>query len=114
MAELRRVYNTLNNSSRATTGAGRYGPQTGEAARGRPYTPEDAGYRGKNVSREYIAEAIRACMADANYLKTVTPKTAATIRKFVNDNPRLNKFIQFNSVAVPVGIGAMTGDSSDD
>src|SRR6266702_3217623 len=115
MAELRRVYNTLNNPSRATTpGTGRYGPQTGEAARGRPYTPEDAGYRGKNVSREYIAEAIRAYIADPNYLKTVAPKTAATIRKFVNDNPRLNKVIQFNSVAVPVGIDATNGDSNDD
>ena len=115
MDELRRVYNTLNNPNRATTpGTGRYGPQTGEAARGRFYTPENAGYRGKDVSREYIAEALRAYMADPNYLKTVAPKTAATIRKFVNNNPRLNEVIQFNGVAVPVGIGATNGESSDD
>jgi hypothetical protein len=81
---------------------------------GRFYTPEDAGYRGKDVSREYVAEALRAYTADPNYLKTVAPKTAATIRKFVNNNPRLNKVIQFNSVAVPVGIGATNGDSSDE
>ena len=61
-----------------------------------------------------MAEALRAYMADPNYLKTVAPKTAAAIRKFVNDNPRLNKVIQFNSVAVPVGIGATSGDSGDD
>jgi hypothetical protein len=114
MAELRRVYNTLNNPERATVpGTGRYGPRTGEAAKGRFYTPEDMGYSGKDVPREYIAEALRAYMADPNYLKTVAPKTAATIRQFVNDNPRLNKIIQFNSDALPLGIAATCGDSSD-
>jgi len=113
--ELKRVYNTLNNPNRATTpGTGRYGPQTGEAARGRFYTPEDAGYRGDDVLREYIAEALRAYMADPNYLKTVAPRTAATIREFVNNNPRLNKIIQFNSVAAPVGAAVMNADPQDD
>jgi hypothetical protein len=113
--ELRRVYNTLINPNRGTApGTGRYGPQTGEAARGRIYTPEDAGYRGDDVSPEYMAEALRAYMADPNYLKTVAPRTAAAIRKFVNDNPRLNKIIQFNGVAAPVGAGAMNGNPNDD
>jgi hypothetical protein len=31
-----------------------------------------------------MAEAIRAYMADPNYLKTVAPKTAAAIRAAVN------------------------------
>lgn len=53
-------------------------------------------------------------MADPNYIKTVAPKTAARIREFVNSNPRLNKVIQFNGVAVPVGAGTMNGNSSDD
>jgi hypothetical protein len=46
-----------------------------------------------------MAEAIRAYMWDPNYLKTVAPKAAARIREFVNTNPQLSKFIQFNAVA---------------
>ena len=42
---------------------------------------------GDDISREYVAEAIRAYMADPNYIKTVAPKTAARIREFVNSNP---------------------------
>lgn len=61
-----------------------------------------------------IAEEIRAYMADLNYLKTVAPRTAVTIGKFVNYDPCLNKIIQFNSVAVPVGIAMMNGDFKDD
>ena len=111
-AELRDVYNSLNNPTR--NAAGTDAVAFNGTGRTRPWSPKESGYKGDDVEREYIAEAIRAYMADPNYLKTVAPKTAATIRKFVNDNPRLSKFIQFNSVAVPVGIGAMTGDSSDD
>jgi hypothetical protein len=55
-----------------------------------------------------MADAIRAYMADPNYLKTVAPKTAARIREFVNENPRLSKIIQFNSLAG----GAVTGTPS--
>lgn len=44
-------------------------------------------------------------MADPNYIKTLAPKTAARIREFVNNNPRLNKIIQFNGIAAaPVGL----------
>jgi hypothetical protein len=97
--ELKPLYNTLN------TGQERSRNLTG---------PQHFGYADDDIPREYIAEAVRAYMADPNYLKTVAPKTAAVIRRFVNENPRLNKFIQFNSVAVPVGIGATNEDSSDD
>ena len=44
-----------------------------------------------------MAEAIRAYMADPNYIKTVAPQTAARIRQYVNSEPRLNHVIQFNS-----------------
>jgi hypothetical protein len=64
--------------------------------------PEHFGYRGSDVQRELIAEAIRAYMADPNYLKTVAPETAKAIRAAVNNNPRLNRTIQFNIGGVPV------------
>ena len=111
-AALRDVYNSLNNPTR--NAAGTDAVAFNGTGRTRPWSPKESGYKGDDVEREYVAEAIRAYMADPNYLKTVAPKTAAAIRKFVNDNPRLNKVIQFNSVAVPVGIGATSGDSGDD
>lgn len=98
-SELKPLYNTLN------TGQERSRNLTG---------PQHFSYADDDVPREYIAEAIRAYMADPNYIKTVAPKTAARIRKFVNRNPRLNKVIQFNSIAVPVGAGMMNGDPNDD
>jgi hypothetical protein len=54
-----------------------------------------------------MAEAIRAYMADPNYLKTVAPKTAAIIRAAVNSHPTLSKIIQFNAIAAPVAMGAI-------
>lgn len=65
---------------------------------GRGMTPQGMGYKGDDVDRELIAEAIRAYMRDPNYIKTVAPKTAARIREYVNANPNLNKVIQFNSM----------------
>jgi hypothetical protein len=82
--ELRRVYNTLN------TGQERTRHLTG---------PQHLGYRGDDVPRELMAEAIRGYMADPNYLKTVAPKTAARIRELVNAHPTLSKTIQFNMLA---------------
>ena len=55
-AELRRVYNTLN------TGQERTRHLTG---------PQHMGYRGDDVPKELMAEAIRAYMANPSYLKTV-------------------------------------------
>jgi len=54
------------------------------------------------MPREYMAEAIRAYMADPNYIKTVAPQTAARIRQYVNSEPRLNHVIQFNSGVSPL------------
>jgi hypothetical protein len=97
--ELKSLYNTLN------TGRERSRNLTG---------PQHFGYAGDDISREYIAEAIRAYIADPNYIKTVAPKPAARIREFVNSNPRLNKIIQFNSVAVPAGASVVNANSNDD
>ena len=69
-------------------------------------SPAAFGYRPADFVPEYMAEAIRAYMADPNYMKTVAPKTAARIREYVNSNPRLNQHIQFNSIAPFVFVGA--------
>ena len=87
--ELRTIYNDLNN------------PQ----GHGKKFGPEQNRYRGGDVQRELIAEAIRAYLSDPNYIKTVAPKTAARIRQFVNDNPKLREIIQFNSFALPLVTG---------
>lgn len=89
--ELRTIYNDLNN------------PQS----HGRRFGPEQNRYRGGDVPRELMAEAIRAYMADPNYLKTVAPKTAARIRKYVNNHPQLKDIIQFNSLVGAGGVGLM-------
>ena len=81
--ELTQVYNTLN------TGRERTRNLTG---------PQHLGYRGGAADRELMAEAIRGYMTDPNYLKTVAPRTAATIRAYVNANPRLAPLIQFNAI----------------
>lgn len=111
-AELRRVYNDLNNPDLATARV-RNPSIDPDAAGARPvlrgYGPEMLNYRGEHVHRELIAEAIRAYMADPNYLKTVAPKTAAAIRAAVNVNPQTARTIQLN-VAPGLPLGA---DSSD-
>lgn len=97
--ELADVYNTLNTGRERATH--RFGPQ-------------NAGYPKDEQPRELMAEAIRAYLADPNYLKTVAPQTAAAIRAAVNPNPRLRDIIQFNTVA-PAAIGlsalAIPGDT---
>ena len=45
-------------------------------------------------------------MTNANYIKSVAPRTAKAIREFFNDHPVLSRIVQFNSlVAVPVPAG---------
>lgn len=94
--ELRGVYNTLNN------------PQS----YGKPFGPEQNGYKGADILRELMAESVRAYMNNPNYLKTVAPKTAAAIRSAVNANPRLNSTIQFNAAGMPVFLTPVDGASS--
>ncbi len=96
--ELRPMYNTLN------TGQERTKNLTG---------PEHLGSKGDEIPREHMADAIRAYMSDPNYIKTVAPKTAARIRQFVNDNPKLKNIIQFNSVAAAGGAGALAMQPDD-
>jgi hypothetical protein len=108
-SELKAVYNTLNNPNR------KYGNPSEPANRGKPYTPEALRYKGDGVPREYIAEAIRAYMANPSYMKTVAPKTAAAIRAAVNPNSTLSKIIQFNTLGPfgLVGAGIAAGTRPD-
>jgi len=55
-------------------------------------------YRPHEVPGENMAEAIRAYMADPNSFKTRHPALAERIRRSVNNDPDINKTIQFNSL----------------
>jgi hypothetical protein len=69
--------------------------------------PGYVGYKCDAASRELIVEAIRAYMADPNYMKTMAPNTAAAIRESINAHPTLSKIIQFNTIA-GLASGAIT------
>ena len=93
--ELKALYDTGNNPNRA-----RVDPDL-PAKWGKPFAPRDAGYRGDNIPREWMAEAIRIYMANPSYLKEAAPKTAEAIRKAVNGNPETRRIIQFNTGGTP-------------
>lgn len=99
------VYNTLNNGQRSYSGL--------EARASAPsFYPQHAGYKGAKIQRELMAEAIRAYAQNPNYIKTEAPELAARIRNAVNNNPMINKIVQFNSLGVPVGL-ALQPDQTD-
>ncbi len=114
--QLARVYNDLSmpptDPRMIRQEAGR-----GDFPRNQYARPEDEGYRGDKVEREYVVEAIRAHMADPNYIKTVAPELAAYLRKVVNPNPNLKNLLQLNSIAAPAaGLaagGAVLAGSDD-
>jgi len=101
--ELRNVYHIMN--------TGQDSPRYPQQMIG----PEDFGYRKReDIARELMAEAIRAYKADPNFMKTVAPNAAARIRKYVNNNWRLNKFIQFNTLAPFGAAGALLAGPDGD
>ena len=102
--ELRTVFNDLNNPQLAEARAKNPDVNPAEVYFGTGAKPEDFGYGGSQVAREYMAEAIRAAMTNPNYMKTVTPKTYETIADFFSAHPLWSKHIQFNSLA---GLGLL-------
>ncbi|MBP7339216.1 hypothetical protein [Niveispirillum sp.] len=94
--KLEAVYNTLNNPQK-------HGP---------PVKPQHMGYKGDDIKRELMTEAIRAYLTNPNYLKTVAPKTAARIREYANTNPKISKFVQFNTLT-PLGLGVATSPPTE-
>ena len=72
-------------------------------------TPELYGYKGADVGREKMAEAIYAYLRDPNYIKSKFPDVAKRIREYVNTNPNLKDVIQFNS-AGGLAAGGLLGN----
>jgi hypothetical protein len=95
--QLRFIYNSLNNPRR----------RGADAAPGSLFVPfqRSRNYTGELADRELMAEAIRAYLVDPNYIKTVAPDLAATIRDAVNSNPRLAPVIQLNNLELPTYAG---------
>ena len=94
--ELKALYDAGNNPNRA------HGNPDMPAKWAQRHRPEDAGYKGEDIPREWMAEAIRIYMANPGYLKDAAPKTAAAIRKAVNADPAIRKIIQFNMGGTPM------------
>jgi len=90
--ELKPLYNEMN------TGQRRVRNLTG---------PQHLGYSTQEAPRELMAEAIRGYLTNPNTIKTIAPKTAKRIRKFVNSNPELKDVIQFNSIG-GLALGGLT------
>jgi hypothetical protein len=86
----------------------------GAAPKGKPLQPRDFGYPRSEWPRELWAEAIRAYMANPNFLKTVSPAVAKRIRDAVNGHPRLKGIIQFNSMAAAAAAGGAGLSQEDD
>ncbi len=78
--ELQTVYHDLNSPDSS---------QTAEQ-----WTPNAAGIKGSDVDREYMTNAIRAYMADPQYMQTVAPDTAAAIQATLNANPQIASSLQ--------------------
>lgn len=96
--QLRRVYNDLNGERWRLDRAAK----TGEPVPRRYWIgPENLRYPVNEVPSELMAEAVRAYMADPNYLKTVAPDVAARVRQYANPNPQTNRYVQFNTLAAP-------------
>ncbi|MBZ9868020.1 hypothetical protein LB515_21815 [Mesorhizobium sp. CA15] len=109
-AELRWLYNDLNNPFLQRARAAGQAVEQSSSKVYRGFGPEQMGYKkGIEADRELMAEAIRAYMANPNYMKTVAPKTAARIRAYVNEHKDLKHIIQFNSVVGAAGGTAGAG-----
>lgn len=87
--ELHKIYSDLNNAPGARTTIN---------------GPADLGYSPADTPRELWAEAIRAYMADPNYIKTVAPRVAQAIRDHVNTHPELSRIVHFNAGGLPIPI----------
>lgn len=75
-------------------------------------TPKSQGYATREKQqRELVAEALRGYATDPNSFKAQFPELAAWIRANVNDNPNLNRIIQFNSLAGLGGAGLLEASS---
>jgi hypothetical protein len=84
---------------------------------GEPLGPEDFGYRPDQLREELIAEGLRAYLRTPDWFKSVAPNTAKRFRAMINSNPKINPYLQLNSL-VPaggagIGVGAMFGSKDE-
>jgi len=104
--ELKTVYNDLNNPYLAAERARNSDVNPDEVYWGTGVTPEKTfRYSKADAPAEYMAEAIRAAIADPNYMKTIAPRVYEAIADAVNSHPFLSKIIQFNTLAALLGGG---------
>lgn len=96
--ELGQVYHDLNNPDASLRGMAL--PEYQQ------FSPASLNYAPEKWNAEFLSEALRAYMADPNYMKTVAPTVAQRIREHVNPNPELNGLIQFNSDNLPSLFGS--------
>lgn len=80
---------------------------TGQINPPRRIHPRDNHYTQDEYRGEKMAEAINTQLFLPNTIKTIGPKTAALLRKRINEHPILSKYLQVNGV--PVGILAGVG-----
>jgi hypothetical protein len=80
---------------------------------GKPFTAADTGYKGADIEKEHIAEAIRFYEQNPESMKAIAPNAAKKIRDAFNSNPNVNKIVQFNSVAGAAGLGAIVSQENN-
>ncbi|PLP55713.1 hypothetical protein CYK37_29160 [Mesorhizobium loti] len=94
--ELRYVYNDLQNPELNAARRVDRNVDPNDRLEFQNFEPEQQGCYGADARAELMAESIRACLLDPNYLKAVAPNVAARIRAAVNPNPEINRILQFN------------------
>jgi hypothetical protein len=95
-AELYTIYRDLNNSPGAPTTI---------------WGPADLNYPRADWPAELWTEAIRAYMADSDYINRVAPNVARAIRDHVNADRFLSQIIHFNAGGMPLPVGTPLPDT---
>lgn len=111
-AAVRDNYNDLNNPDLAQARLLNPDVDPSVSAKFRNWGPERSGYKGDDVERELIAEALRHYAFDPNSMKTRYPELARYLRRAINRDPEISKVIQFNSLAGLLGLGAFGASQS--
>ncbi len=80
------------------------------------WTPQAAGFGGRDADYEYMANAIRAYLADPGYMQAMAPNTAAAIQDTLNANPEIASSLQPGQIMpfLTGGAGASAGAANYD
>lgn len=104
---LRTNYNDLNNPILAQARKMNPDVDVNRSSNFKGWGPESAKYRGDDIDRELIVEALRHYTVDPNSMKSLYPELAKYLRQVVNPHPEVSKIIQLNSLAGLLGLGAI-------